>query len=712
MDGMDTRDGERRMKSSGRPRAHTPRAIPGLRLLRPPASSSPEDGGTFFPMATSHGSTPTPGHDHHSPSSKADAGWMLPAEPLLSQLTEPAFILDRAARVLWLNPPAGLLFGRRPGPAANPWPASELGLRCEDSATPLGNPDFTVLSKSGASRDVTFHGLDNRTFRLELLPLILAIPSASPEAPPPGAVFILRNRSGRATRESTVRLLAAALESLGEGVLITDAQFDHPGPKILYVNQGFTGITGYTPEEAVGRTTTFLEGEKTNRQAIEAGHADLGHGRPTSMEVVNYRKDGREAVLVWRSFPVHGPTGKITNFVSILRDVSQVRRLERDLFQSQKMEAIGRLAGGVAHDFNNLLAVILSFSDILLEQTAQNPDHQKYLSEIQKAARRAAELTQQLMAFSRRRNLEPRVLDLNLVVREIRKILRRLITENISLVDRLCPEELFININRTALEQILINLTTNARDALPSGGEIFIETHKLSEEEAAATLPAFLTRGSYARVSFSDTGLGMDEETRSHIFDPFFTTKPIGKGTGLGLSTVYGIVRNAAGHIEVESQPGHGTVFHLYLPLVAAAPASAGEETAGSSATLRAEKRHTILVVEDDQTMCDCITSLLGLYNYEVLSTNRAEEALDQLRETPRRLDLLLTDLMLPKMSGADLAQTLRREQPSMKIIFMTGYSEDTVAGLEEFPGTALLRKPFSLKNVLQLVQQTLNPEA
>ncbi len=535
-------------------------------------------------------------------------------------------------------------------------------------------------------------------------------PNANPTYPElSGALLFLGDLSEQESTNAQIRLIATALKSIGEGVVITDSNWENGDAKILYTNDGFTEITGYKDLEVVGKSISILNGPSTDPSVIEEMVNDLKEGHVAAGETVGYKKDGSEFILAWKIFPVHESAEKVANYVVIQRDVSQIRRLEQDLFQSQKMEAIGRLAGGIAHDFNNILAVILSFSDLILDKASEDDPNRKYLTEVRKAAERAADLTQQLLSFSRRnKNLKPEVLDAVKVTRDMQKILRRLIPENIRFHLNFQEDPLYVNINRTALEQILINFTTNARDAMPNGGEISLNMFGCSSEEAEGELPEYMEPKPYMILTFQDNGMGIDEETQRHIFEPFFTTKETGKGTGLGLATVYGIVKQANGHIEVASEIGKGTRFRIFLPQVATRKDKQDGDADLPVENLVSASRETILVVEDDEIWCDCLSGLLVQYNYEVFSTNQAEDALEFFEESKANIKLLITDLILPKMRGSELADRLLQKNPQMKVIYMTGYSEEIAHQFNVPEDAVILKKPFALKSALSTVQRLL----
>ncbi|MDQ8201561.1 PAS domain-containing protein [Pelagicoccus sp. SDUM812003] len=629
------------------------------------------------------------------------------ADSLLEFSSEGIIVVDRTGRVERANKNALQILGVDQDMARglhiselframDPHSDEPIDLADERYRNPqLAHAQATLHTPSGGIVPVSFHLKPN-------------INSARPDLS--GALLFFKDLSQSVTTETQIRLIATALKSIGEGVLITDDNWEGGHARILYSNDGFSQITGYSDLDAIGKPISILNGPNTDPSVINEMVKDIRSGQPAAGETVGYKKDGSEFIISWKAFPVHGKNGLVSNYVVIQRDVSQLRRLEQDLFQSQKMEAVGRLAGGVAHDFNNILAVILSFSDLVIDKIDDNDPNRKFITEIRKAAERAADLTQQLLSFSRRnKNLKPEVLDAIKVTTDMQKILRRLVPENIQFNLRFSDLPVYVNINRTALEQILINFTTNARDAMPDGGQMELSIIQCDAEQSEQLLPDYMEAKSYMMLSFQDNGMGIDPETQKRIFEPFFTTKEQGKGTGLGLATVYGIVKQANGHIEVASEQGKGTRFRIFLPVIASKlPEDDGKDETLSEDLVSTE-RETILVVEDDETMCDCISGLLGLYNYQVYSTNQAEDALDFFEGSHEDIKLLVTDLILPKMRGSELAERLLKKNPDMKVIVMTGYSEELLPQFDIPKEAILLKKPFSLKAMLSSVQSLLN---
>lgn len=378
--------------------------------------------------------------------------------------------------------------------------------------------------------------------------------------------------------------------------------------------------------------------------------------------------------------------------LAMMIDVTERKKLEEQLRQSQKMEAVGQLAGGVAHDFNNLLTVITGYSDLLLLSIEQEKQRQD-IEQIKKAARQAASLTRQLLAFSRKQVLQPQVLDLNQVVADMEKMLRRLIGEDIELVTMLEPALGRVKADPGQIEQVLMNLVVNARDAMPDGGRLLIETANVVLDEGYTQYQADLKAGSYALLAVSDTGVGMDVAIRSRVFEPFFTTKGPDRGTGLGLATVYGIVKQSGGHIAVYSEPGRGATFKIYLPQIEAVSDTRPSDRAEIGAVFGGNE--TILLVEDQTEVRNLAARILQQQGYHLLVAAHPEEALVLSEQTP--IDLLITDVILPQMNGRDLADRLIQAHPEMKALYISGYTDKAMAqhGVLE-TGTNFLQKPFS----------------
>jgi signal transduction histidine kinase len=382
------------------------------------------------------------------------------------------------------------------------------------------------------------------------------------------------------------------------------------------------------------------------------------------------------------------------------------QRLQSQLLQAQKMESIGRLAGGVAHDFNNILTAILSYAELSLMKLPEHDPLRGHLISIQEASEKAAKLTHQLLAFSRRQVLEMKVVDLNAIIRGLAKMLTRMIGEDMLLELRIGAMASFVRADEGQIEQVLMNLAVNARDAMPSGGRLLIETADVAPDDAVLKSQGVADPGQYVMLSVTDSGAGMSDEVRERIFEPFFTTKELGRGTGLGLATVYGIVKQHGGHIIVDSEPGKGTLFRILLPITAAPGPEQAAEPSGPLPT----GAETVLVVEDDELVRGLIDEVLAPLGYRVLITASGDDALKTSDSFPGPVDLLLTDVVMPGMNGRQLAEVMRTRRPGIKVLFMTGYTQDALStqGILE-PGVALIHKPLRPGTLARQIRQVLD---
>ena len=527
-----------------------------------------------------------------------------------------------------------------------------------------------------------------------------------------GALAFSQSQADKHAAESALRMSERRFRALVEESWDAVALFGSDG-SILYGSPATTRLLGYDLSEFVGRN------------AMELIHPDDRAAVLVSLQEAMVAPRARVQVAArvrhkngsWRYLE-----GVFTNLlddpsvaaiVNNYRDVTDRRILEEQVMLSKKMEAIGRLAGGVAHDFNNILTAIGGYTDLLLADLPPD-DHRRHdVEEIYQAAQRAAGLTQQLLAFSRRQVLQPKVIDLNALVPEIEKMLRRLIGEDILFATVLHPHLGNVRADPGQIEQVIVNLAVNARDAMPDGGRLTIETRNVELDAEYAVDHPTVKPGRYVMLAVTDSGVGMDEETKSRIFEPFFTTKVRGKGTGLGLATVYGIVQQTGGHIWPYSEPGRGTTMRVYLPRVDA-PADAIEHPSDAAPdTLRGNE--TILVVEDEAPVRAVTRQLLERNGYTVLEApdGAAALALVDGAAGSRHIDLLLTDVIMPGMSGRELADKLKARRPNVRVLFMSGYTDDAVVrhGMLE-PGLAYLEKPFRPPMLLKKVRGVLQSKA
>ena len=476
--------------------------------------------------------------------------------------------------------------------------------------------------------------------------------------------------------------------------------------KFLDVNPALSTMLGYGSAEEVlalnPKRDVFLDPGEQDRLVQEFRRGT----RLDNLEVRWKRKDGNIIAVRLNGRIVNSPGGTEETLEVIAEDVTERRVLEDQFRQAQKMEAVGRLAGGVAHDFNNLLMVISGYTEVLLEHTRQNePLHSKMVA-IQQAADRASGLTRQLLAFSRKQYLELKVVDVNAIVQDMKRLLSPLIGETIELVTHLSSELGRTRADAGQIEQVIMNLVVNAKDALPEGGKITIETANVNLGDDARRQFSYIQPGPYVLLSISDTGQGMSKETQAHIFEPFFTTKEKGKGTGLGLSTVYGIIKQSGGYVFVESEPGQGTRFRIYLPRVAEAAEAAGALPTARSVAGGSE---TVLLAEDEESVRELVRETLEAKGYKILACENAEAALQRAAAHTGTIDMLITDLVMPGMSGRELAKRLCAVRPQAKVLYLSGYTEDVLAhpGMFE-PGTSFLQKPFTLQRLARKVREVL----
>jgi len=508
----------------------------------------------------------------------------------------------------------------------------------------------------------------------------------------------------RTRSEAAIRFQAQLLNAVQQAVVATD-----PEGLVIFWNKFAENLYGWTAEEAVGGTIEELTPSPFLRdhsaEIVERGAA----GESWTGEFLVQGKSGKSFPALLTTSPVLDEKGRVLGFVRVSIDLTERRNLEEQFRQSQKMDAVGRLAGGIAHDFNNLLTVIRLNTEIILESFDATDPRSEDVKQIKSAAERASSLTRQLLAFSRKQILQPRVLDMNSVVGTVEPMLRRLIGEDITITSH-CGARGYVVADPGQLEQILVNLVVNARDAMPHGGRISIETKNVDLDENYTSEHAPVVAGRYVMLAVTDTGVGMNADTKEHAFDPFFTTKDPGKGTGLGLATVYGIVKQSGGYVWIYSEPAQGTALKLYFPEVSAAAAfgTASEY----QPTMKTPNRgsETILLVEDEEAVRGLACRILERQGYRVIPAQHGRDAMEIATRETGQIDLVLTDVVMPGMNGRGLVERLAGIRPAIKSLYMSGYTDDDIIrrGFIE-PSKSFLQKPFTSEALLETVRKVLD---
>jgi two-component system, cell cycle sensor histidine kinase and response regulator CckA len=510
-----------------------------------------------------------------------------------------------------------------------------------------------------------------------------------------------RRNAEKALRESDQRY-RRMVETTNEGVCTIDA-----GARTTFMNARLIALLGDTPEAVLDRPLLdFVHDD--SRAAVETKLEHRGAGTLGQTEVRLKRKDGATLWVLLDSTPIFDDAGDYEGTLFMAMDVTARKRLETQLRQAQKMEAIGSLAAGVAHDFNNVLSVIMSYANLVLEELRPGDPIRAELDEVRKAGEKGANLTRQLLAFSRQQLLEPRVLDLNQTALGMEKMLRRLLGEDVELSLLTGHRVGRVRADPGQMEQVIMNLVVNARDAMPSGGQVTIETANAELDASYAALHLDVVAGSYVMIAVTDTGTGMDAAVQARIFEPFFTTKEKGKGTGLGLSTVFGIIRQSGGHLWVYSEPGKGSTFKIYLPRIDDQAGHGTYPTPPPPATLRGSE--TVLLVEDEEQVRAIMRAILRRNGYNVLEAQNGGEAFLICEKYTAKIDLLLTDVVMPRMTGRELAERLSPMRPKMKVLYVSGYTENSIVhhGVLD-AGIAFLQKPITPDALLRKVREVLD---
>jgi two-component system, cell cycle sensor histidine kinase and response regulator CckA len=504
--------------------------------------------------------------------------------------------------------------------------------------------------------------------------------------------------------EESEKWFASILRCIDDAVIATNTE-----NIVTFINPVAEALTGWKQSDALGKDLALIFNivDQQSRAIIE-NPAIIARREDSTINLTKptllISRDGKETSIETSAAPIKEDQKKTVGAVLIFRDITERKRLEDQLRQSQKMEAVGQLAGGVAHDFNNLLTIIIGLSDYLVNNLDPSLRLRHQAEEIKKAGEQAASLTRQLLAFSRKQILQPKVLDLNAVIGDLNKMLRRLIGENIEMITVARTGLGLVRADRGQLEQVILNLAVNARDAMPQGGKLTIEAANASFDKRNTQTNMDIAPGQYVTLIVSDTGCGMDAETQSHIFEPFFTTKEAGKGTGLGLATVYGIVQQSKGYIKVQSEPGRGTTFKIYLPCVEDVLESIERDAALAKLPGGSE---IALVVEYRTGVRNMICDMLEETGYGVLKASNGVEALDICERYNGTIHLLITDLVMPQMSGKELARRMAVRYPNMKILYMSGYMDQAAGLLEE--GAFFIEKPFAINDLANKVREILD---
>jgi PAS domain S-box-containing protein len=602
---------------------------------------------------------------------------------LAENISEVFYLADAQYReMLYINPAYERVFGRScqnlyddPRSFLEPIHPDDLPILYDNIARVQrgedpGTIEFRVVRPNGSIRWVLSHAIPVRDVRGEVYRI---------------CGIALDTTEQRSARE-------ALIESVARFRILAEASFDAISVMqdgiLREVNPGFVSIFGYDgPEDIVGRPATDFVAEESRPAVAQR----IGSGQEGTYEMVGLRRDGKRILLeaTARSHTIDGGAVRIT----ALRDLTERRMLEAQFRQAQKMEAVGRLAGGIAHDFNNLLTVISGHTDLLLQDVVAGDPRREDLRQVRLAADSAAALTRQLLAFSRQQVIEPRNILLSDCVARTKKLMSHMIGEDIELTVVLEPDCL-VHMDPSQLEQVIVNLAVNARDAMPQGGKLTIETSILELDEELAHGHGPVNPGRYAVLAVTDTGVGMDAATRERVFEPFFTTKEAGKGTGLGLATVYGIVKQNSGTITVYSEPGVGTCFKIYLPHVLG---EAVPEIDVEDVKAAPRGTETILLVEDSESVRQIAHRVLARNGYDVIVASTAPDAIDFARTTTKRIHLLLTDLVMPHMSGRVVSERLATLCPDAKVLYMSGYTDDAAVRHGVLSaGVPYLQKPFT----------------
>ena len=562
------------------------------------------------------------------------------------------------------------------------------------------SPDTEAVIITGyASVDTAVQAMHDAAFSYVIKPLdmdyLLAIISKA-----------LSKQKAETERRRAEEFIKSILESVGEGLCVVDREY-----RIVTANRAYAGQIDMPVEDIIGKRCHEIS-HWADRPCCETGmecpvKCTFGTGEPCSVTHTHRDKEGNFVYAEIKSYPMKDASGDVVSAIEVINDITEKRKLEDQLRHAQKMEAVGRLAGGVAHDFNNILTAIIGYGSILQMEMREDDLHRAEVDQILAAAGKAAHLTQHLLAFSRQQIINPRPENLNEVIERVGKLLLRLIGEDVELKMSLTDEDVTVLADSGQIEQILMNLATNARDAMPEGGMLSIRTELMELDNKFIRAHGYEVQpGAYAVFSVADTGLGMDENTKKRIFEPFYTTKEVGKGTGLGLSMIYGIVRQHNGYVNVYSEPGKGTIFRIYLPKVKSAIQEAKTEpllpVRGGT--------ETILLAEDDEAVRELTRIVLERSGYTVIDAVDGEDAVVRFKGNIDKIELVVLDVIMPKKDGKAAYEEIKKIRPEIKAIFLSGYTTDIIdrKGVLE-QGINLIQKPVSPNDLLRKVREVLD---
>lgn len=623
---------------------------------------------------------------------------------IIHNTSEGLFVLDNQANYVLINPASERIMGY----SSEEW----IGKRAGNAVNPQDRQmaeEYLIKAINGekVSFEAQVMGADKSYRRLNI-----GLSSLKLKDKTYILGFVVDNTERKIAEENLRQQSSfreAVIKRASEGICVCHNIPEYPFVRFTLWNDRMTKITGYTIEEinALGWYQTLYTDPEIRDKAIARMSAMREGDDILAEEWTITSKDGQKRT-VEISTTILETEADTTRVMALMRDITDTKTLEEQLFQSQKMEALGRLAGGVAHDFNNQLTVILGAASLLAETFSPNDPRSADIKMMINAAEKSAALTNQLLAFSRRQIIDPKVLRINDIVNGLKKMLGRLIGEDIDLVTIADAQSDYVKVDPSQIEQVIINLAVNARDAMPNGGTLVIETSEVILDDEYEKNHLMTKPGSYVMLAVSDTGQGMDKETQSHIFEPFFTTKASGKGTGLGLATVYGVVKQYGGNINVYSEPGAGATFKIYLPKLDRDGVEFVEKE--SIAVQNLTGNETILVVEDDELVRQTIINIIANQGYRVLDTGSPKDAIEISDKHKNKIDLLITDVIMSGMTGWELSKDIAKIITDIKVIFISGYTDNVIAhhGVLD-AGIQFLQKPFNSISLLKKIREVLD---